>query len=71
MSVEILQTGDLTPQQVLVGCLNDELENIEAVLVCRITKDGLYIWSHSQCNTAERALALVCLQRDITEDAFS
>ncbi|MCA3704282.1 MAG: hypothetical protein INF12_14765 [Methylobacterium sp.] len=49
MTVTVFPGNRLTPQQVLAMCLNDKLEEIEAVVVARITKGGAKIlvsWSH-------------------------
>lgn len=69
MSVEIFQNGVLTPQQVLVGCLNDELENLDAVAVGRIFKDGTILWSWSDTNTAKLALMGVLLNAQVVDKA--
>lgn len=55
MTISVFPKGELTPQQILAACLNDEIENIEKVFVCRITKDGNLIWSWSHALNSELA----------------
>lgn len=69
MTVEVIDTGKLTPQQVLAGRLNDEIEKITAVIVIRVTDDGSYLIDHSCCNTSVRALAALLLADQTIQEA--
>lgn len=71
MTVHVLDRGSLTPQQILAGALNDNIDEVEAVIVCRLLKDGRCLWDWSDTSTSKLSWAASQLQHLAMETTFN
>lgn len=70
MTIHVLNRGSLTPQQVLAGALNDEIDRVETVIVCRFLKDGRCVWSWSDTPTSKLSWSASQLQQLAMKETF-
>lgn len=70
MTVHVLNRGSLTPQQILAGALNDEIDDVEAVVLCRLLKDGRCVWGWSDIPASKVSWAASQLQHLAMRETF-